>query len=101
MLEREVTGRDGLLIREALATAIVTLGQLPANRQPSSNIEDMKLILAELCGGQRIAQLLAEAEIRTAPADTKPWHIWRRYGFDEMADGLEKLARDSGEETRS
>ena len=34
----EITGRDLWIITEALATALVALEQLPAERQPTGNI---------------------------------------------------------------
>ena len=42
----EITGRDLWIITEALATALVALEQLPAERQPTNNMEDMKKLLA-------------------------------------------------------
>ena len=41
-----ITGRDAFVMREALATAIVALEQVRSNRQPWSDMEDMKRILA-------------------------------------------------------
>lgn len=93
----DITGRDRLILSEALATAIVVLSELPAERQPSSNVEDMKTILAEIAGGQDISLHLAQAKVRLRPAGKAPWDIYREYGFDDIADTLEKRARDAGE----
>ena len=42
----DITGRDGYIIGRALATALVALEQLPAKRQPKSDMEDMRKLLS-------------------------------------------------------
>jgi len=42
-----VTGRDGWIIGQALATALVVLEQLPIERQPQSDMDDMRQLLAQ------------------------------------------------------
>ena len=51
MAKIRITDRDAYIIAEALATAIVALTRLPAERRPSSNIEDMKAIFIRLGAG--------------------------------------------------
>jgi hypothetical protein len=41
----DITGRDGFIILEALATALVSLEQLPEDLQPKSNMDDMRRML--------------------------------------------------------
>jgi hypothetical protein len=43
-----VTGRDELIIGEALATALIALEQRPEMRQPTHNMADMKMLLNSL-----------------------------------------------------
>jgi hypothetical protein len=45
MTETNITGRDGIIIAEALATAIVALSRLPTEHRPDSNIQDMRTLL--------------------------------------------------------
>jgi hypothetical protein len=75
-----VTGRDDLIIAEALATAIVFLEQLPPKRQPTSNMEDMKAIMAARFHGSWASLMLAQAKCRIRP-DLDYKDVYREYGF--------------------
>jgi hypothetical protein len=46
---QSVTGRDGYLIRQALAYTVTAIELLPEERQEQSNAQDMRLILDCLC----------------------------------------------------
>jgi hypothetical protein len=46
---QSVTGRDGYLIRQALAYAVTAIELLPKERQEQSNAQDMRLILYSMC----------------------------------------------------
>lgn len=80
-----VTGRDTLIISEALATAIVTLEQLPSDQQPWSDMEDMKRILAEF-QPPLVTALLAQAKCRLNP-DLDPRAVFRSYGIEPEKPG--------------
>jgi hypothetical protein len=67
----EITGRDLWIITEALATALVALEQLPAERQPTGNIEDMKKLLAHAASGN---------------PDLDPMTVYRSYGISGPDD---------------
>lgn len=76
-----VTGRDSHIIADALATALVALEQLPEDRRPEGNIEDMRALLGHLQPGYT-SVLLAQAECRLlAPAD--PMQVYRKYGLTD------------------
>jgi hypothetical protein len=65
MTENDVTGRDNFIIIEALATALAALEQLPQDRQPKSNMEDMKRLLAAYDPTPgAVSVLLAQAKAR-------------------------------------
>jgi hypothetical protein len=46
---KNVTGRDGMIIRQALAYAIATIARLPRRQQEASNAQDMCALLTHLC----------------------------------------------------
>ena len=75
----EITGRDLWIITEALATALVALEQLPAERQPTGNMDDMKKLLAHAASGN-VSIHLAQAKIRFNP-DLDPVTVYRSYGI--------------------
>ena len=75
-----VTGRDDLIMLEALATAVVFLEQLPLKRQPTSNIEDMKAIMAARFSASTVPLMLAQAKCRIRP-DLDFRDVYREYGF--------------------
>jgi len=59
-----ITGRDGYILSEALATAITALSRL--KHPPESNIADMKEILAEWYPDGGFGYLIESAERRLA-----------------------------------
>jgi hypothetical protein len=64
------TGRDGFIISEALAVAIIVLGQLPDIRRPDSNLDDMRRLLAAMCGdGGEWAMDLARRHLHGRPIE--------------------------------
>jgi hypothetical protein len=65
MTENDVTGRDHFILLEALATALAALEQLPEDRQPKSNMEDMiRLLAAYDPTPGAVSVLLAQAKAR-------------------------------------
>ena len=48
MAKRNITGRDEIIVAEALTFAIEVLSRLPIELRPTNNIEDMKRLLDEL-----------------------------------------------------
>ena len=58
-----ITGRHGLIVADALATAIDAMEGLPNTHRPDSNIEDMKSILA-VSAPSLVSVLLAQAKCR-------------------------------------
>jgi len=75
-----LTGRDNLIMTEALATAIVALEQLPPKRQPTSNMDDVKVILSVIAHAGTVSLMLAEAKCRFRP-DLDYMDIFREYGL--------------------
>lgn len=61
-MPNDITGRDGYILSEALATAITVLSRL--EHPPKSNIEDMKEILAEWYPNGGFGYLIEGAERR-------------------------------------
>jgi hypothetical protein len=74
-----VTGRDGFTMIEALATAIVSLEQLPLKRQPTSNMEGMKVLLSG-APAPIVSLMLAQAKCRIRP-DLDFRDVYREYGI--------------------
>jgi hypothetical protein len=63
-----ITGRDGFIIAEALATALVALEQLPDARQPTRNMADMKMLLNSLYPPPEVSLHLTTARWRFIPS---------------------------------
>jgi hypothetical protein len=82
-MPENITGRDSFLITEALATALVALERLPANRQPTSNMNDLRKLLAA-AEPANVSLHLARAKCRLYP-DLDPLAVYREYGigYDE------------------
>jgi hypothetical protein len=74
-----ITGRDSHIMADALATALVALEQLPEDRQPSGNMDDMRKLLATVQPGY-VTILLAQAKCRLFP-DLDPIAVYREYGI--------------------
>jgi hypothetical protein len=75
-----LTGRDHLIITEALATAIIALEQLPPKRQPTSNMEDIKIKLSAMAHAATVSHDLAKAKCRFRP-DLDYIDVFREYGI--------------------
>jgi hypothetical protein len=83
-MPEDITGRDSFLITEALATALIALERLPANRQPKANMDDIRKLLAA-AEPANVSLHLARAKCRLFP-DLDPIAIYREYGIGG-ADG--------------
>jgi hypothetical protein len=59
-----ITGRDEFIIAEALVTALAALEELPATRQPTRNIADMKMLLNSLYPPSHVSIHLTTARWR-------------------------------------
>jgi hypothetical protein len=62
-----VTDRDEFIIGEALATALIALEQLPAARQPTRYIADMKMLLNSLYSPPEVSLHMTTARWRFIP----------------------------------
>ena len=60
----DITGRDSLIITEALAFAYAAMKHLPLIFQPRSNMEDMRALLFASLGAKRAEIALGEAMLR-------------------------------------
>jgi hypothetical protein len=64
---RNITGRDGTIIAEALATALAALKRLPDEYRPQSNMWDMERLLAQQAWDRKLLKHYTdEAEQRIA-----------------------------------
>ncbi len=79
-MAQKPTDRDGLIISEALALALVALEQLPPEKQPRCNMEDMRRLLAAMDDGPTLSLQLARATCRLRP-DLDPVMVYRQYGL--------------------
>jgi hypothetical protein len=82
MPRKGVTGHDGWVTTEALATALIALEQLPEKHQPRTLMDDIGKLLAAGCQPGTVNLHLAQAKCRLF-ADTDPLTIYREYGLDE------------------
>jgi hypothetical protein len=73
--------RDRWITIEAIATALVALEQLPAERQPSQLMLDLRQLLAISCGAFEISLHLAQAKCRLFP-DLDPVAVYQEHGID-------------------
>jgi hypothetical protein len=80
----DITGRDKWIIMEALATALVSLEQLPDDRQPRSNMDDMRKLLAA-AEPANVPLHLARAKCRLFP-HLDPMAVYREYGIGQSDD---------------
>ena len=62
MPKKGITGHDGWVVTEALATALVALEQLPPKHQPRTHMEDIRKLLAN-GRAQRAAMDLGETAL--------------------------------------
>jgi hypothetical protein len=82
MPRKGITGHDGWVITEALATALIALEQLPPKHQPRAHMEDIRKLLADGRAPDTVSLHLAQAKCRLFP-DKDPLTIYREYGIDE------------------
>ncbi len=82
MPRKGVTGHDGWVITEALATALIALQQLPEKHQPRAHMEDLRKLLADGRTPDAVSLHLAQAKCRLNP-ELDPLTIYREYGIDE------------------
>jgi hypothetical protein len=88
MTKTRITGRDGYIVADALATAIVALERLPDMHRPDSNIEDMKAILGSMFAASMVSTLLAQAKCRLNQVRGREavHAVWREYGLMGLDD---------------
>jgi len=82
MPKKGITGHDGWVITEALATALVALEQLPPKHQPRAHMEDIRKLLAAGSLPESVNLHLAQAKCRLFP-DLDPEAIYREYGLGD------------------
>ncbi|HLZ06826.1 MAG TPA: hypothetical protein VKR55_32355 [Bradyrhizobium sp.] len=80
MPRKGVTGHDGWVVTEALATALVALEQLPPKHQPQAHMDDMRKLLASAGDPAAVSLHLAQAKCRLFP-DLDRAMIYREYGI--------------------
>jgi hypothetical protein len=82
MPKKGITGHDGWVITEALATALVALEQLPPKHQPRTQMDDIRKLLAAGCQPGTVNLHLAQAKCRLFPDLDRPT-IYREYGLED------------------
>jgi hypothetical protein len=82
MAKKGVTGHDGWVTTEALATALVALEQLPEKHQPRTLMDDIGKLLAAGCQPGTSTLHLAQAKCRLFP-DVDPLTIYGEYGLED------------------
>jgi hypothetical protein len=80
MPRKGVTGHDGWVVTEALATALVALEQLPRKHQPRTHMDDIRKLLADGREPAAVSLHLAQAKCRLFP-DLDRVEIYREYGI--------------------
>ena len=82
MPRKGVTGHDGWVVTEALATALVALEQLPPKHQPRTHMDDIRKLLANGREPAAVTLHLAQAKCRLFP-DLDPLTIYQEYGLGD------------------
>jgi hypothetical protein len=82
MPRKGVTGHDGWVTTEALATALVALEQLPVKHQPRTLMDDIGKLLVAGCQPGTGNLHLAQAKCRLFP-DIDPLTIYGEYGLED------------------
>ena len=82
MPKKGITGHDGWVITEALATALVALEQLRTKHQPRTQMDDISKLLAAGCQPGTVKLHLAQAKCRLFPDIDRPT-IYREYGLED------------------
>ena len=80
MPRKGITGHDGWVITEALATALIALEQLPAQHQPRTHMDEIGRLLAANCEHGTVTLHLAQAKCRLFPERDR-LTIYREYGL--------------------
>ncbi len=75
-----ITGRDNYVIGYALVHALAALESLPPERQPKSNMDDMRKMLG-VVEASTVSLLLAQAKCRLQP-ELDPMEVYRSYGIE-------------------
>jgi hypothetical protein len=81
-----ITGHDGWVVTEALATALVALEQLPDKHQPRAHMADLRKLLANGRAPDAVKLHLAQAKCRLCP-ERDPLTIYEEYGINSDAYG--------------
>jgi hypothetical protein len=81
-----ITGHDGWVVTEALATALIALEQLPDKHQPRAHMDDIKKLLANGRQPDAVKLHLAQAKCRLFP-ERDPIGIYEEYGINSDAYG--------------
>ena len=82
MPKKGITGHDGWVVTEALATALVALEQLPPKHQPRTHMEEIRKLLAAGALPETVNLHLAQAKCRLFPG-SDPLSIYREYGLED------------------
>ena len=82
MPRKGITGHDGWVVTEALATALVALEQLSPKHQQRTLMEDIRKMLAAGSTPETVNLHLAQAKCRLFP-ELDPEAIYREYGIEE------------------
>jgi hypothetical protein len=82
MPRKGVTGHDGWVITEALATALVALEQLPPTHQPRVHMDEIKKLLVAASQAGTVNLHLAQAKCRLFP-DVDRAAVYREYGLED------------------
>ena len=82
MPRKGITGHDGWVITEALATALVALEQLPPKHQPRTHMDDIRKLLAAGSAPASVNLHLAQAKCRLFP-ELDPEAIYFEYGLGD------------------
>lgn len=82
MPKKGITGHDGWVITEALATALIALEHLPPQHQPRAHMDDIGKLLAASCEHGTVALHLAQAKCRLFP-EVDRLTIYREYGLGD------------------
>jgi hypothetical protein len=82
MSKTGITGHDGWVITEALATALIALEHLPPIHQPRAHMDDLKKLLVAGCQPGSVDLHLAQAKCRLFP-DIDPLTIYHEYGLED------------------
>jgi hypothetical protein len=82
MSKAGITGHDGWVITEALATALIALEHLPPIHQPRAHMDDIKKLLVAGCQPGTLNLHLAQAKCRLCP-EVDPLTIHDEYGLKD------------------